>query len=160
MVAILITAFVIGYGVFASYTDLKTNEVYVTPIIIFNYILAVTTAIKAWENNTFLPNFLYYLVLILVAMGLGWFKIWGLADSRMLVTGILLIEYLLAPVDLSKAICDLYYFVFVSIFACLSNIVWRYIHKKKITGWHDEFAMAPGFLIANIITIGLGGSIC
>lgn len=158
MVAILITAFVIGYGVFASYTDLKTNEVYVTPIIIFNYILAVTTAIKG-EGNTFLPNFLYYLVLILVVMGLGWFKVWGMADSRMLVTGILLIEYLFSPIGLAKAICDLYYFVFVSVFACLSNIVWRYIHKKKIR-WHDEFAMAPGFLIANIITIGLGGGIC
>lgn len=156
MVTILIAAFVIGYGIFASYTDLKTNEVYVTPIIIFNYILAVMTA---WENITF-SDFLYYLVLILVAMGLGWFKIWGMADSRMLVTGILLIEYLLAPVGLSKAICDLYYFVFVSVFACLSNIIWRRIHKKKITGWHDEFAMAPGFLIANIITIGLGGGIC
>ena len=158
MVAILIAAFVIGYGIFASYTDLKTNEVYVTPIIIFNYTLAVTTAIKG-EGNTFLPNFLYYLVLILVAMGLGWFKAWGMADSRMLVTGILLIEYLLAPVGLAKAICDLYYFVFVSVFACISNIVWRHIHKKKITGWHDEFAMAPGFLIANIITI-VGGGIC
>lgn len=155
---LLIAAFVIGYGVFASYTDLKTNEVYVTPIIIFNYILAVM-AIKG-EGNTFLPDLLYYLILILVIMGLGWFKVWGLADSRMLVTGILLIEYLFAPVGLSKAICDLYYFVFVSVFACLSNIVWRRIHKKKITGWHDEFAMAPGFLIANIITIGLGGGIC
>ena len=154
MVAILITAFVIGYGVFASYTDLKTNEVYVTPIIIFNYIL---TVMAMWGKNTF--SVLYYLVLILIIMGLGWFKAWGLADSRMLVTGILLIEYLLAPVGLAKAICDLYYFVFVSVFACLSNIVWRYIHKKKITGWHDEFAMAPGFLIANII-IGLGGGIC
>lgn len=154
MVAILITAFVIGYGVFASYTDLKTNEVYVTPIIIFNYIL---TVMAMWGKNTF--SVLYYLVLILIIMGLGWFKVWGLADSRMLVTGILLIEYLLAPVGLAKAICDLYYFVFVSVFACLSNIVWRYIHKKKITGWHDEFAMAPGFLIANII-VGLGGSIC
>lgn len=151
---LLIAAFVIGYGIFASYTDLKTNEVYVTPIIIFNYILAV---MAVW-GKTF--SALYYLVLILIIMGLGWFKVWGMADSRMLVTGILLIEYLLAPVDLfSKAICDLYYFVFVSIFACLSNIVWRYIHKKKITGWHDEFAMAPGFLIANII-IGLGGNIC
>lgn len=156
MVAILITAFVIGYGIFASYTDLKTNEVYVTPIIIFNYILAV---MAVWGKNTF-SGYLYYLVLILIIMGLGRFKVWGMADSRMLVTGILLIEYLLAPVDLvSKAICDLYYFVFVSVFACLSNIIWRYIHKKKITGWHDEFAMAPGFLIANII-VGLGGSIC
>ena len=154
MVTILIAAFVIGYGIFASYTDLKTNEVYVTPIIIFNYILAV---MAVWGKNTF--SVLYYLVLILVVMGLGWFKAWGMADSRMLVTGILLIEYLLAPVDLAKAICDLYYFVFVSVFACISNIVWRYIHKKKITGWHDEFAMAPGFLIANIITI-VGGSIC
>lgn len=154
MVAILIAAFVIGYGIFASYTDLKTNEVYVTPIIIFNYILAV---MAVWGKNTF--SVLYYLVLILVVMGLGWFKVWGMADSRMLVTGILLIEYLLAPVDLAKAICDLYYFVFVSVFACISNIVWRYVHKKKITGWHDEFAMAPGFLIANIITI-VGGSIC
>ena len=154
MVAILIAAFVIGYGIFASYTDLKTNEVYVTPIIIFNYILAV---MAVWGKNTF--SVLYYLVLILVVMGLGWFKAWGMADSRMLVTGILLIEYLLAPVDLAKAICDLYYFVFVSVFACISNIVWRYVHKKKITGWHDEFAMAPGFLIANIITI-VGGSIC
>ena len=152
---LLIAAFVIGYGIFASYTDLKTNEVYVTPIIIFNYILAV---MAVWGKNTF--SALYYLILILIIMGLGWFKVWGMADSRMLVTGILLIEYLLAPVDLfSKAICDLYYFVFVSVFACLSNIVWRYIHKKKITGWHDEFAMAPGFLIA-IIIIGLGGNIC
>ena len=155
MVAILITAFVIGYGVFASYTDLKTNEVYVTPIIIFNYILAV---MAMWGKNTF--SILYYLALIFIVMGLGWFKAWGMADSRMLVTGILLIEYLLAPVDLvSKAVCDLYYFVFVSVFACLSNIIWRCIHKKKITGWYDEFAMAPGFLIANII-VGLGGSIC
>lgn len=154
MVAILITAFVIGYGVFASYTDLKTNEVYVTPIIIFNYILAVMAI--SWN----ISDILYYLALIFMVMGLGWFKVWGMADSRMLVTGILLIEYLLAPVGLvSKAICDLYYFVFVSVFACLSNIIWRYIHKKKITGWHDEFAMAPGFLIANII-VGLGGSIC
>lgn len=158
MVAILIAAFVIGYGIFASYTDLKTNEVYVAPIIILNYILAV---MAAWGKNTFFSDILYYLVLIFIVMGLGWFKVWGMADSRMLVTGILLIEYLLAPVDLvSKAICDLHYFVFVSVFACLSNIIWRYIHKKKITGWHDEFAMAPGFLIANIITIGLGGSIC
>ena len=157
MVATLITAFVIGYGVFASYTDLKTNEVYITPIIIFNYILGV---MAVWGKNTF-SGYLYYLVLIFIIMGLGWFKIWGMADSRMLVTGILLIEYLLAPVDLvSKAVCDLYYFVFVSVFACLSNIVWRYIHKKKITGWHDEFAMAPGFLIANIIICGLGGRIC
>ena len=157
MVAILITAFVIGYGVFASYTDLKTNEVYVTPIIIFNYILAV---MAVWGKNIFFSDILYYLTLIFIVMGLGRFKVWGMADSRMLVTGILLIEYLFAPVDLvSKAICDLYYFVFVSIFACLSNIVWRYIHKKKITGWHDEFAMAPGFLIANII-VGLGGRIC
>ena len=153
MVAILITAFVIGYGVFASYTDLKTNEVYVTPIIIFNYILAAMTI--SWN----ISDILYYLALIFIVMGLGWFKIWGMADSRMLVTGILLIEYLFAPVDLAKAVCDLYYFVFVSVFACLSNIIWRYIHKKKITGWHDEFAMAPGFLIANII-VGLGGSIC
>ena len=113
-----------------------------------------------WGKNIFFSDILYYLALIFIVMGLGRFKVWGMADSRMLVTGILLIEYLFAPVDLvSKAICDLYYFVFVSIFACLSNIIWRYIHKKKITGWHDEFAMAPGFLIANII-VGLGGSIC
>ena len=53
MVAILITAFVIGYGVFASYTDLKTNEVYVTPIIIFNYILAV---MAVWGKNIFFSD--------------------------------------------------------------------------------------------------------
>lgn len=142
MVAILITAFVIGYGVFASYTDLKTNEVYVTPIIIFNYILAV---MAVWGKNIFFSDILYYLALIFIVMGLGRFKVWGMADSRMLVTGILLIEYLFAPVDLvSKAICDLYYFVFVSVFACLSNIVWRYIHKRKLPDGMTNLRWLPG----------------
>ena len=143
------------YSVFASYTDLRSKEVYTMPYEIF---ILFGTCLMWGRQDRLVPA--------LVMLGFGAFTnlihMWGSADGKMLIVSVLYVWLLFPVADLipfwlwGVTVVSLV-IVIVGLGAMIVNAIYdKAIHKdipKGISVFVSEIAIAPGFLVVEVLAV-------
>lgn len=144
----IFTAFVLIYGVFVAYEDLKSKEIHAFPIVVMN----VINFLPCYFNQTYSPDCMAIAVIamILLFVFMDKHNYWGSGDTKMCTEGLILSMWWLNPQHIIAIITiPILYMLISSIMGLITVIIKRDKHPP----------MGPAFLITNILVITFALSI-
>lgn len=138
----IFTAFVLMYGAFVAYEDLKSKEIHACPIAI----MSVVNFFPCYFSQTYSPD---YMAITIIAMTLLFVFMdkrgyWGSGDTKMCVEGLILAMWWLNPQNMIAIIAiPVLYMLVSSIIGLITVIIKR-----------DKYPpMGHAFLITNILVL-------